>query len=1044
MKVRKLAIALALAGGLGSGVAQALGLGEVELQSFLNEPLDADIRLLKTEGVSRDEVFVELASQQSYERLGLTRDFFLSNLRFEVVTAPNGELMVNVTSREPVREPYLNFLLEVTWPSGRLMREYAVLVDPPIYAEESGLQEQVQATSSAASPAEPPRQQAASRAPTRQSQGQATSSSPRVSPDNTFGPTSATDTLWGIAVAVRPNESLSPQQVMLALQDLNPNAFIDGNINKLKRGEVLRIPDQDQIQTRTRAEAVRQVTAQNEALTRPAREVDGTEQAPQTAATGSTPDQSGDELRLIVPGDGPRSSEDGASAGSDGSSTGGSEADRAAALESLDESRRENEELTTRVDDLQSQVETLQRLIELKDSQLADLQAMAQAETETETETESAETTDSRMADETDVAEGGSTTNDENAGPASGDQSDSDTTSSEEATVEQATVEEATESETDTGIEAATDADTATETSVDIETDTDTDTGRDVEAANGGQEAPAPGDSAGQGDVATTNAEAQSLSGGTDAGDDTAGNTGSEMAAAPPVTQTEQKPDAKMPPAERPVDKGFLGNTIDAISNNPLYQIALGGGLVLLLLLLLLLARRNANREKAFYEQLHNESDEDSDGFDLTLDDHDEPEEPPGESDPISDADVYIAYGRLDQAAHSLETAISREPSRTDLRLKLLAVYADSQDRGAFEKQFSELETLGDEQAVEEASALRLRLNEAEAMPSIDDLESQLRSDTYGSAVASDTDQEEETSYSFNEAAEMEPRESQFDTSLESFELEDDLNRSLESEEVDESDEPIEYDVSALEKSSVNEERLESEGSLEEELSNSVEDEKDLDSDDEPLDLGDEFASLDLDDDGDLDRLPEESEDELPSLDDDELTTSEDGSLDESFLDELDAELEKVASEDSEEEALASDEDLDDLELDVSDEDLALMEEVADKSDDADEVPSLEDELDNEDDAPLVEPGSDVSDEAAPASSARSMSREIDESELGDDDDDFDFLSGTDEAATKLDLARAYIEMGDSDGARDILEEVSIEGSDEQKTEAQDLLKDLA
>ena len=74
--------------------------------------------------------------------------------------------------------------------------------------------------------------------------------------------------------------------------------------------------------------------------------------------------------------------------------------------------------------------------------------------------------------------------------------------------------------------------------------------------------------------------------------------------------------------------------------------------------------------------------------------------------------------------------------------------------------------------------------------------------------------------------------------------------------------------------------------------------------------------------------------------------------------------------------------------------------------------------------------------------SFRSSVADIDENDLGDDDD-FDFLAGTDEAATKLDLARAYIEMGDADGARDILEEVALKGSEDQKAEAQDLLKNL-
>lgn len=73
----------------------------------------------------------------------------------------------------------------------------------------------------------------------------------------------------------------------------------------------------------------------------------------------------------------------------------------------------------------------------------------------------------------------------------------------------------------------------------------------------------------------------------------------------------------------------------------------------------------------------------------------------------------------------------------------------------------------------------------------------------------------------------------------------------------------------------------------------------------------------------------------------------------------------------------------------------------------------------------------------------KAQTADIEESELGDEDD-FDFLAGTDEAATKLDLARAYIEMGDADGARDILEEVALEGNEDQKAEAQDLLKNLS
>ena len=257
------------------------------------------------------------------------------------------------------------------------------------------------------------------------------------------------------------------------------------------------------------------------------------------------------------------------------------------------------------------------------------------------------------------------------------------------------------------------------------------------------------------------------------------------------------------------------------------------------------------------------------------------------------------------------------------------------------------------------------------------------------------------------------------------------------------------------------------------------------------LDDSDDDLSLDLEE-GDLDEgdLTEELSDERPK------TTAEEGteqsadtdgesdidSLDESFLDELDAELDKVAGEEDELGGSEMEESsLDDLELDVSDEDLALMEEFSDSADSANpeesEEASLDEELGLEDtlgegDAEEADPEQTVEDaedleqlgvtdeledSETPESdldlpvasdevsdeSRKSQVADIDESELGDEDD-FDFLAGTDEAATKLDLARAYIEMGDTDGARDILEEVSLEGNEDQKAEAQDLLKNLS
>ncbi|AHI27803.1 FimV/HubP family polar landmark protein [Marinobacter similis] len=1065
MKVRKLAVALALAGGLGSGVAQALGLGEIELQSYLNEPLDAEINLPQSRGVDPGDVFVNVAPESAYERVGLSRNQFLSKLRFQVVTQNDGSLAVNVSSREPLREPYLNFLLEMTWPSGRLMREYAVLVDPPVYAEDSGVQEQVSAPAVTSVQPQPTSTARSNESVRRQTQAEQSLS--RGFQGNTLGPTQSSDTLWTIASRVRPNDSVSMQQVMLALQDLNPDAFIGGNINRLKRGEILRVPTLDQIQSRTRAQATRAVSQQNTEFQTPKRTVDATAASQPQAAPESATAAGGDELKLLVPDEESREATEGGSAGGDGQLAGGADAGSAVAMEQLESARRENDELNTRVDDLQEQVETLQRLLELKNSQLAEMQQMA-GESGEATATDASD----GVAEDTAGAEG-----EPEAAESAVAGQDQPVTEVSEA--EQ--VGETAESETASAAE-----DTAAAPSGDA-------ADAEIEAADDGSAVEAePMAESEQADVV----EAEPVA----------------SEAAPEEAAPAPQPSSQQPAA----DKGVLGNIFDSITNNAMYQMALGGGLIILLLLLLLLARRNANREKAFYEELNSEAEDDSDSIQLSLDDE-EPEHV-GAEDPLAEAETYIAYGRHDQAAQTLETAISREPSRTDLRLKLLGVYADSQDRASFEKQFGEIAALDDDQAMASATALRTQLDEAEAMPSIDDLESQLRSDSFGSAepleteTAASDDNEMQLSdelladqYDSEQEDQVENEFGELDTDFADFDLNEvesaeDLSEGEPGEAAEEKNDDgmIEYDLSGLSLDSEEKDDAGQESSLETSLENDDDySALEIDLEDESsLELGeiDEADDLEMELESALDEKPETdsleggASEEVSSAES-ESAQSDVDSLDESFLDELDAELDKVAGEDDElggEEMEESS--LDDLELDVSDEDLALMEEFSDSADSSNhqegEAPALDDQLNLEDtlaegdvlgeteaDSPedeiagteeleelsslddLGEPESlandddnielPVASETVGDDSSKPAAIEIDENELGDEDD-FDFLAGTDEAATKLDLARAYIEMGDSDGARDILEEVALEGDDEQKGEAQDLLKNLS
>ncbi|KJZ50158.1 MULTISPECIES: hypothetical protein [Pseudomonas] len=113
-----------------SAWAPALGLGEITLHSALNQPLRADIALVDAAGLEENELSVSLATADEFSRAGVDRVFFLNNLKFTPVLRGNRSV-IQVTSGKPVSEPFLNFLVQLNQPNGRLLREYTVLIDPP-------------------------------------------------------------------------------------------------------------------------------------------------------------------------------------------------------------------------------------------------------------------------------------------------------------------------------------------------------------------------------------------------------------------------------------------------------------------------------------------------------------------------------------------------------------------------------------------------------------------------------------------------------------------------------------------------------------------------------------------------------------------------------------------------------------------------------------------------------------------------------------------------------------------------------------------------
>ncbi|PAV46994.1 hypothetical protein CK486_15635 [Pseudomonas sp. HAR-UPW-AIA-41] len=355
-----LALAVASTSSL-SAPAWALGLGEVQVQSALSQPLRAQIPLSDISDLSAGEVLVRLASAEEYQKAGVERSQFLADLQFSPELRATGGSVIRVTSRQPVREPYLNLLLEVTWPNGRQLREFNLLLDPPSYS----FQSPVAAPAVASAP-----------------RPQAQAAAPQTPPASGSGPqpggqyqTRENDRLWDIARAIRGPQS-TPQQAMLAIQRLNPQAFDGGNINRLKRNQTLQLPTAEQIQQHSASEALAQVEQQHQSWRAPAAPVQAQMDATRRPVAAAAPATvaKGDTLSLV-----------GASTGK-GAADAAQGKDKAAASEALkqqlaltqeglDQARREREELNSRLADLQSQLEKLQRLVQLKDSQLAQLQA---------------------------------------------------------------------------------------------------------------------------------------------------------------------------------------------------------------------------------------------------------------------------------------------------------------------------------------------------------------------------------------------------------------------------------------------------------------------------------------------------------------------------------------------------------------------------------------------------------------------------------------------------------------------------------------------
>lgn len=922
-------------------MAFALGLGDIRLNSALNQPLNAEIELLSVQEGEAETIVVDLASYEDFARTGIDRPAVLMFLKFKVEQRSNGDHYIHLTSREPIKEPYLDFLLDVNYRSGRLLREYTVLLDPPNMMQQAAPQVAapmvaptiedtapmaMDAPQIAPAPApvqaapmpRPSQRRPSAPAPRPAAQGAQAQAAPMAAPRSKtgtlgmgggepggaleYGPVKKNETLWAIARRMRPDSGVSEQQMMVALLKANPEAFIDNNINLLKKGYVLRIDDPAMIRAVSKAEAVREVRRMNRAWQDYRQRVAGEaakrslrEASAEAGRAVAAPEEA--RLKLVAPSD-----KELAKAAKPGE---GTSVDAAIAQEMLEAKKRENAELQGRVQELETQLGDMQRLLELKDTDMAALQRQLRGEAP--------------------------------AAPAKAPAAEKPPMMAE---------------------------------------------------APQAEEAPKPAAKP------------------------------KPPVAEKPAAPAKPKP-AVVPPPQPAADQPILDQVMGVLDNlltdpDPITLGGAGAGLLLLLLLSTYIRRR---REGSFSESILNEggstslinrepgdiapSEESSLFSDLAISGMNSINADDSDVDPLTEADVYMAYGRHQQAEELLADAIKAHPERADIKVKMLELYYNTKNKGSFE-------------ALVTASAAALQADSA-LWDKVLSMGHELCPDNaLFSAAPTSTDLELPAA-----APEAPAGADVLDIGIDLDALTEDMESGSQGEAMD-----LGVELSDLGEESTDDLGMDFDlGDFGMESMGSTEESTDLGMED--LDLGADEGGMDFD---------------LGSLD---LGGSEEATAEEQAEDTgMDFDLGSLDfGTESAEETVAEEAESDDehaMEFDISGLDFGSEEsaEIEEPAIEHDEEHTLDFDL-----------GSLGLDDEEPGEESIALAADEDtdlDFDMGGDELDDDMFGDLDEMGTKLDLAQAYIEMGDADGAKSIIDEVLADGNDEQKQQAQSLLGQLS
>lgn len=223
-------------------VAQAAGLGKLTLNSALGQPFSAEIDIVSTGNDELSSLKASVATREAFTQAGINYESILSAFKVSIETRANGNPYIKLTSLQAVNDPFLMLLMELNWSSGRILREYTVLLDPV----ESPAQNLVAPNTN------PPPLVGASEYDTERSpriennNPIANSASSTDRSNNTYGPVNRGDTLSSIAIQVLP-AGVDLNQMLVALYRANREAFIANNMNLLKTGAILKVPEKNEI-----------------------------------------------------------------------------------------------------------------------------------------------------------------------------------------------------------------------------------------------------------------------------------------------------------------------------------------------------------------------------------------------------------------------------------------------------------------------------------------------------------------------------------------------------------------------------------------------------------------------------------------------------------------------------------------------------------------------------------------------------------------------------------------------------------------------------